>query len=147
MEDVVNEIVNEIVEYLRRFYKWPAIYVVGLYEVGGVKYGYVDVLSRASGWWYKYGEPIGNPSFALMYEGVWEIPEEPVELRLVEVALWHLESREVVFSFLGDVEDQHVYEARPLGSAVKVYAARTENGDVVFTDTSQLRRFVETRLR
>jgi hypothetical protein len=146
-----DEVVKRITEVLKVFYKWPAIFTVEIYGVDEDKYIYVDVLNpigkdAKTTRWYKYGEPVGSPNIALMYEGVKEISEEPTELKFVEVAVRHLKTQEVVFTFLGDIEIQHIYEAFPTGNLVKIYA-KTKNGDVVFTDVSQLMQLVESLLR
>ena len=140
--EIVSKIVEEIARELQKSYKWPIIFAVELYEINGIKYGNVMTLWKRADRWYVYGEP-ANPAFALMHEGIREIPEE-LELNLVEVVLKHVESRKVVFPS-GDTEDLHIYEALPVGPAVKVYA-KTKNGNVVL-DTSQLRQYVEMHLR
>jgi hypothetical protein len=161
MGNIVDRIVERITEVLKVFYKWPAVYTIEVYGYGvdGEEYIYMGVLDvprgalqrglveRGINKWYKYGEPV-CPDFALMYEGVREISsEEPTELRLIEVAVRHLKTQEVVFTFLGDIEIQHIYEVIPIGETIKVYATKTKDGDVVFTDVSQLRQFVESKLR
>ncbi len=131
--------INRIIEDLKIFYKFPAVYVID-------EYGFVDVLSKAGQKWYKYGEPIGNPVLALMYDGMKKISDGLIELHLVEVSVKHVESREIVFTFLGDAELRHVYEVKPIGPVVKIYAKEEGNG-IVFTDVTQLKQFIEARLR
>jgi hypothetical protein len=139
------EIVRRITEVLKVFYKWPAVFTVEIHGVGDDEYIYVDVLDRIDATrWYKYGEPV-EPNFALMYEGVKEISERPTELRFVEVAVRHLKTQEVIFTFLGDIEVQHIYETVPMGRVIKIYAAKTGDG-IVFTDATRLEQFVEMRL-
>jgi len=108
-------VLNSIIEHLRVFYRFPAVFAV--------ENGYVEVLDKADGWWYTYDVPIGVVDFALMFEGVEETPEEPdkpVELRLVEVSLRHLWSKEVMLDFF-DTNVVHVYETVPKGPAVSIY--------------------------
>ncbi|MFZ8838693.1 MAG: hypothetical protein ACO2PM_07100 [Pyrobaculum sp.] len=129
-----TKIVNRIIESLQVFYKWPAVYIIN-------EYGFVDVLLKSKKqWWYKYEEPIGNVALALLYEGVKEISEE-TELRLIEVAVKHVKSRKIIFTFLGDIEIQHLYVVRPTGKVVKIYATKAGDG-VVFTDVTQLKQLV-----
>ncbi len=131
-----NKILNEILEYLRTFYKFPAIF--------SVERCCVEILSKGSKWWYIDDVPV-KPIFALMFEGVKNIIDEQVELRLIEVALRHLRSEKVLFSFLDDPRIIHLYEAVPKGGTIKIYA-KIVNGDVVFTDISQLKQFIDTRI-
>jgi hypothetical protein len=149
MGNTADKVVEKITEVLKVFYMWSEVFTIEVRGVDEDEYVYVDVLSpiglRNATKWYKDGEPI-NPNIALMYEGVKEISEEPTELRLVEVAVRHLETRKVVFTFLGDIEIRHIYEVVPMGRVIKIYAAKTGN-DVVFTDVTQLRQFIEMRLR
>ena len=108
-------VLNSIIEHLRTFYRFPAVFAV--------ENGHVEVLGKADGWWYTYDVPIGVVDFALMFEGVEETPEEPdkpVELRLVEVSLRHLWSKEVMLDFF-DTNVVHVYETVPKGPAVSIY--------------------------
>jgi hypothetical protein len=133
-------VLNSIIEHLRVFYKWPAVFAV--------ENGYVEVLDKADKWWYTYDVPIGVVDFALMFEGAKEAPEEPdkpVELRLVEVSLRHLWSREVMLDFF-DTNIVHAYEVESKGSAVSIYA-KIINNDAVFTDTTQLEQFIASRLK
>ena len=140
--EIVDKITEEIARELQKFYRWPTLFAVVLYESNDAIRGEVVMLWKGDNW-YDYGYV--DPDFALMYEGT-EVTEEPVELNLYEVTLRHVETREVVFSFLGDVEDLYIYEAVPTGRIVKVAAAKTKNGDVVL-DTSQLRQYVEMQIR
>jgi hypothetical protein len=133
-------VLNNIIEHLRVFYRFPAVFAV--------ENGYVEVLDKADGWWYTYDVPIGVVDFALMFEGVEETPEEhdkPVELRLVEVSLRHLWSKEVMLDFF-DTNVVHAYETVPKGTAVSIYA-KIINDDIVFTDTAQLEQFIASRLK
>ena len=141
--EIADKITEEIARELQKFYRWPTLFAVVLYEgIDGTIQADVVMLWKRDKW-HNYGYV--DPDFALMYEGT-EVTEEPVELNLYEVTLRHVETQEVVFSFLGDVEDLYIYEAVPTGRIVKVAAAKTKNGDVVL-DTSQLRQYVEMQIR
>jgi len=141
--EIVNKITEEIARVLQKFYRWPTLFAVVLYEgIDAIQADVVMLWKRDK--WHNYGHV--DPDFALMYKGTEVIPEEPVELNLYEVTLRHVETREVVFSFLGDVEDLYIYEAVPTGRIIKVTAAKTKNGDVAL-DTSQLRQYVEMQLQ
>jgi hypothetical protein len=130
------EIAERIAQYLRVFQKLPAIYVIQHYG----DYSFIDVLSMLSKTkWYKYGEPIGHVSLALMYEGG-EISED-AKVRLIEVAVRHLKSRRTA-TILNHIEVQHIYEAKPIGPVVEIH--KTENG---ITDVTQLEQFVKMRLQ
>jgi len=142
MENIVDRIIERIVEVLKVFYKWPAVFTVEAY---GNEY-YVSVLAPLKRLWYKYEEPVGNNVIlALLYEGVKEI-SGPTELSLFEVAVKHVKSREILFTFLGDSEVQHLYKIKPTGKVIKIYATKEEN-DVAFVDVSQLKQFIEMRLQ
>ncbi len=132
-------VLKEITEYLRVFYKWPAIFAI--------EDCCVEVLSKASKWWYTCDIPIGRVIFALMFEGVKDVPREPdrpVEIQFVEVKLKHLWSEKVMLDFF-DAEVIHAYEAIPKQIIVKAYAKIVDN-EMVFTDVTQLKQFIDTRI-
>jgi hypothetical protein len=149
----MGNVLNEITEILKIFYRWPAVFVVEFYKIDGSVEYYVNVLKPTQAiktrkgitLWYIYEEPIGNVVFALLYEGVKEISEH-TELRLVEATVKYVKSRKIVYTFLGDADVQYLYKVRPTEKVIKIYAAKKEN-DVVFTDVSQLKQFIEMRLQ
>ena len=129
-------VLNEIAEYLKAFYKWPAVFVV--------EDNHVEVLSQSATGWYTYDMPIGRPITALMFEGVIDAePDKLIELRFAEVSIRHLRSYEAMFDFF-DTTKIHVYEAVPTGRVVRAYA-KIIDGRLVPTDVSQLRQFIVSK--
>lgn len=131
----VEDVLNTIIEHLRVFYKWPSVFAV--------KNCYVEVLSKGRVW-YKYDDLVESFDFALLYEGLKNVHEES-EFELIEAEVRYLESIEILYSFLDEPEEVHIYDVRPMGNVVKVYARF--NGKITFTDTSQLRQYIASRLK
>ena len=64
--------------------------------------------------WYKYGDLVENFDFALMYEGLKNAPEES-DVEFVEAKVRCLESMKILYSFLDEPEEVHIYDVQPVG--------------------------------